>query len=788
MSASGSDIRLVPAAGAAWAGAFLGTTGAATVDTPAGAPVPFPLALVVVAAATLVAAISLGFASPGWGLRHVALASVIAMIVGTGALVAGLGRVAAQSSGPVVDAAAHRGLAEAELRVTSDPLPRSRPPGAPAWQRDGVRLSAVVVQLRRAYDARSPPSSVSTPVVVLAPLSWAEVRIGEVVVTSGRLSLPTRPGPAAAVLRTSDPPEVLARVMSPFVVGDAPRRALRDSVAGYDDASAGLLPSLVVGDESLLTPQVREELRVTGLAHLTAVSGANVAIILGAVLLAGRWVGVRGRGLTILGVVAIVGFVLLARPEPSVVRASVMGAVVVLGLASGRRRRGVAPLALAVTVLLMADPWLARSLGFALSAAATAAIVVLARPWARAAATWLPRPVAGALAVPLAAQLACTPLLVGMSGEVSLSAVPANVLAAPAVAPATVLGVVAAAVGLVSPWAAHVVAGAAMVPSTWIVVVAQRAAALPGTSVAWGWGVPAAVVASLALVLLAPSVLRSAVASAVVAACVLLVLVRPVAGWPPEGWVVAACDVGQGDALVLRTGPDEAVVVDAGPDPPVIDRCLRELGVRRVPMLVVTHLHADHVGGVDGVSQGRTVSAVLVTVLDEPAEQALMLADWSERVGVVLTRAAPGMTGRLGWVHWSVLWPQRVIRGQGSSPNQASVVLRVEVKGVSVLLTGDIETAAQRALLAGHGSHLDVDVLKVPHHGSADQYPEFLAATHPAVALVTVGAENDYGHPDPAVLDTLRSRGAVVARTDQDGDLALAPGDDGVRLYRRGGA
>ena len=189
--------------------------------------------------------------------------------------------------------------------------------------------------------------------------------------------------------------------------------------------------------------------------------------------------GVRARLLQFVGLTAVAVFVLMARPEPSVVRASAMGVVVVLGLVSGRSGRGLAPLALGIPVLLLLDPWLARSVGFALSCAATAAIVVLARPWASIAGAWMPPPVAAALAVPLAAQLACTPLLAGMSGDLSLSAVPANLLAAPAVPVATVLGIATALVGLLIPPVAHLLAGLAILPTGWIVAVADRAADLP---------------------------------------------------------------------------------------------------------------------------------------------------------------------------------------------------------------------------------------------------------------------------------------------------------------------
>ena len=780
------DVRLLPAAVSAWVGALLGTAGAPTAADAVGARPGFP-AVAVVALVVLASAGTSGLV--GWWQaaprRYVVLLAAMAVVVGVGAALSGQGRVVALTAGPVVDLAADRATVAAQLRVTGDPLPRSRPAGAPMWQGDQVRLTASLQQVGRANE-RSPPVRVDTPVVVLAPQSWAELRVGDLVGASGRLRLPSRPGGVAALLDVRDDPVVLGRGVSLLAVGDAPRHALRESVRGFAAAPAGLLPSLVVGDETLLTDQTRENLRVTGLAHLTAVSGANVAIVLGAVLLAARWVGVRARLLPLVGLAAVALFVLMARPEPSVVRASAMGVVVVLGLVSGRSGRGLAPLALAVPVLLLADPWLARSVGFALSCAATAAIVVLTRPWASIAGAWMPPPLAAALAVPLAAQLACTPLLVGMSGDLSLSAVPANLLAAPAVPVATVLGIAAALVGLVVPPVAHLLAGLAILPTGWIVAVADRGADLPGTSVAWTGGVALALVVSAAGIAVMPTVLRSPVASLAICAALGALLLRPGDGWPPPDWALVACDIGQGDAVVLRADTDAAVVVDVGPDPAALDSCLDGLGVREVPLLVITHFHADHVAGVAGLDD-REVGDVLVTVLDEPPEQAAALRAWASDHGVPVRRAVPQQSGRAGRTAWEVLWPQRVIRGVGSTPNQASVVMRAEVDGMSVLLTGDIEPAAQRALVNTPGLPLDVDVLKVPHHGSDDQHPEFLTATTPAVALVTVGLDNTYGHPGARTLEHLSSLGAVVARTDEDGHVALVVVDAStVSVVRRG--
>jgi competence protein ComEC len=257
--------------------------------------------------------------------------------------------------------------------------------------------------------------------------------------------------------------------------------------------------------------------------------------------------------------------------------------------------------------------------------------------------------------------------------------------------------------------------------------------------------------------------------------------------WPPSGWQVVMCDVGQGDATVLATAPGEAVVVDVGPDPVALDRCLRRLGVVRVPILVLTHFHADHVEGLPGLLRGRAVGTVLVSPLEDPPGETGRVLRRLRDAGVVVRVAAPGDRWRIGRAALRVLWPSRLIRGEGSDPNNASVVLRADVAGTSVLLCGDLETAAQEAVLAS-GQLGPVDVVKVPHHGSAKQAPGWAAATHPRVALIGVGAGNDYGHPAARTVADYRAVGALVGRTDLDGDLAVVRLDDpdALGLVRRG--
>lgn len=294
-----------------------------------------------------------------------------------------------------------------------------------------------------------------------------------------------------------------------------------------------------------------------------------------------------------------------------------------------------------------------------------------------------------------------------------------------------------------------------------------------------------------------------------IAAALLFIRSQTVA-WPPPDWIFAACDVGQGDALALAVGPAEAVVVDTGPDPAKADHCLTLLGVRKVPLLVLTHFHADHIDGVPGVLKGRAVAEIETTNDRDPPKGASEVAAWASAASVPTSVAAAGEHRRFGPVSWDVLWPDPAAespttpptlptpsdpvhksrrrgrhqpraspRGggeEGSGPNNSSVVLQVTVATrdgpVRLLLTGDIEPPSQAAILAAHPD-LAADVLKVPHHGSAHQDPDLFAAVHPRVAVISVGKGNTYGHPAPRTVALASGAGARVFRTDDDGQVVV---------------
>ncbi|NBH07344.1 ComEC/Rec2 family competence protein, partial [Amycolatopsis sp. SID8362] len=289
------------------------------------------------------------------------------------------------------------------------------------------------------------------------------------------------------------------------------RAGLHDLCQALPDEPAGLLPGLVLGDTSGLSPRVEQEFVTAGLAHLTAVSGGNLAVACGAVLLLLRLLRLGPRLSAVAAGTCLAGFLVLVGPEPSVLRAGVMAAVALLALALGRRGSALPALAFAVCVLVVVDPAMATDFGFALSVFATAGLVLLAPRWAGGLVRrGVPPGFAEGLAIPLAAFLVTAPVLAGMAGSVSLVSVLTNVLAAPVVAPATVLGVLATVTGPWWPGGGKFLVHLADPEARWLITVARHGARAPGAVIGWpgGWwgGLLAAVV--LGLLVLAARVRR----------------------------------------------------------------------------------------------------------------------------------------------------------------------------------------------------------------------------------------------------------------------------------------
>ncbi|MFE7614943.1 ComEC/Rec2 family competence protein [Streptomyces sp. NPDC057496] len=848
------DLRLVPPALAAWGGAALALSAPGT-WTVAGVLLCVGAAMVLLAVSGLSATRALrggrrpdstgahadtapcgrtagagGEAPEGRdAVRDRRRSSVTATATAAALLCAAAGAASAGLHGADVRQGPVRTLAqrfvriEADVTITSDA--RQTVPKVRGDHSTPASLLADA-EITRLTGPDGAVTRLSTPVLLIVPPGgstgqWQRLLPSTRLRVTGRLAPPLHEGErgaAALRLEGKGPPRITGPPTLPQRTAGALRDGLRRATERLEPDARALLPGLVVGDTSRVTPELREAFKAADLTHLTAVSGANLAILLvlligppGTALRAERRglaprLGISLRMTALLGGGLTLAFVIVCRPEPSVLRAAACGSITLLAIGTGRRRSLIPALAAAVLLLVLHDPWLARSYGFVLSVLATGALLTIAPRWSDALRRRgvPPRP-AEALAAAAAAQAVCAPVVVLLASRVSLVAVPCNLLAEFAVAPATVLGFAVLALAPVCMPVAELLARVAGWPAGWIATVARTGASLPGAETDWPDGAKGAVLLALLtalVVLLARRFARHPWVCSAAALLLVLAVLRPVpltrvlTGWPPPGWAFAMCDVGQGDALVLAAGSGAGVVVDAGPDPRPVDRCLRDLGVTEVPLLVLTHFHADHVRGLPGVLRGRAVGAIQTTSLDEPPDQVAFVRRTAAEAGVPLVRAVPGERRRIGPLDWRVLWPAGgagpggVPSGPGSDPvprepNDASVTLYVRTGGVSLLLLGDLEPPAQQGLLRRYPALPEADVLKVAHHGSAYQDLALLRSVRPRIALVSVGRDNPYGHPAARTVDALRAGGAAVLRTDTDGAIAVVGAGAGLRAVGR---
>lgn len=754
------DLRAPLLAAAAWAGGWIGTAG--QIGWALGA-----------------AGVAVALAAIGGRRRRVVTAVAVMLLVAVGVSTA---RSWGGGHGPVVQLAEQRAIIRC-VGIVGEGRHVTSTHGGPMWV---VRLRLESLNGRGTQWASGADLMVSASGERAA--LWQRVAAGTRVGTVARLGVSDDLSLSAWASATGapqviDPPGWLDGAVN------AVRAGLRQSVAGLPEGPKALVPALVVGDTSAMTPGLNEQFRVTGLTHLTAVSGANLTLMLAAMLWLAARLGVLGWWRRGVAVVGVLGFVLLCRAEPSVLRAAAMGLVGLAGLGWSGPRQGLRYLAWAMAALVMLDPWLARSVGFALSVLASAGILLWSRRWASALAGWMPLWLAEAISVPLAAQLATQPVVTAISGQVSVVGLVANLVAGPLVGPGTVLGFAAAWLSVPLPWLAFVLGWAAGGFAHMLCVVAAAGSALPGAAVSWPATVGGIAVVAAACVAMVAGMSRALTHPVVVMGAVLVLVVaglRPLnpPGWPPEGWLVVSCDVGQGDSTVIRAGPSAAIVVDAGPDPRAVDRCLDQLGIAVVPWLIFTHPHADHIAGVGGVFSGRQVDQMLLPAVNPDAPGWRQVRQAAQ--GTPVHTAEPGAVVSAGDVSVNVL-SESEAAGSGSSDgesaaeNDESMVMRIDRPGLRMLVAGDVQESGQQHAMS-RGGDLASDVLLVPHHGSARQSPVFLAATAPKVALISVGADNSYGHPAGKTLNAVAATGATIFRTDNQGAIAVSIADGNLAV------
>lgn len=514
------------------------------------------------------------------------------------------------------------------------------------------------------------------------------------------------------------------------------RTGLRNASGGGD--AGALIPGMVIGDTAKQSADFNNDMRRAGLTHLVAVSGANFAIVSAFFLWCMQFIFRKVPARLVTTAIALACFIALVRPTSSVLRAAAMAAVMLIALSTRARSDSLPALGFAIAAVVAIDPWQSRDPGFALSVLATAGLLVLAPRITVYLQRWFPQKIAVVLAIPIAALALCLPVIVALSGYISPMSIVANIVAAPFVAPITVVGFVAALISPISPTGAHLLILLVRPFASVITSIARWAAHFPVLSIRTGL---IGFLIVLLLLLLFLFFRKRAVVTIALIAIVLLWWGR----FPAGDWDVFICDIGQGDGYVINLHENRAIVIDVGPDPTTIDKCLRQLHVKTIALLILTHPHADHIVGLSGARKGRKVEA-----------------QWFGNI-------AAGSKATIGEYSIEVLWPAAV-GAKDENPNNISIAALIKSADLTLFAAGDIEPPIQERL-RGRVGH--VDIYKVAHHGSRFQDLTLMKELSPSLALISAGEGNSYGHPADSTIAALEHLHAKVLRTDRDGAIAV---------------
>jgi competence protein ComEC len=575
------------------------------------------------------------------------------------------------------------------------------------------------------------------------------------------------------------------------------RRLIDTGLRALPEPQGALLLSLLLGIDSHLPPQLYQQFSAAGMVHLMVVSGAQVGIVAGACVWAARLARLPPWPSAGLAVLAVTAFASLVGWAPSIARAVVMSAIVLAGVALGRPRDRATTLAVAALVLLAADPGVLFDIGFQLSFAATWGLLFLG-PVVRTRLLCIGRHAAEALGVTIGAQVAVAPLLAAHFQSVPVAGLVANLVVMPFIVLLVPVGFALIPLLVAAPEAAIPLLrgfGPILDAILWMgqTFGSLRWAAVPVPPVpAWTAALAMGVLGATAALL--SGTWRPGRAPAIAAGAV-VVLVAAVwlagAATPPPHLTVTMVDVGQGDAILVRSPSGRAMLIDGGGEPGTrsagwevgrmrVVPALRRAGIRRLDVVMLTHPHEDHVGGLPAVLENFPVGLVLDPGVPHASPSYARLLRLIEAGRIPYRLARLGMLVDLqAGAALRILYPPEPAPLVGGDPVHArSVVARLTHGAAAMLLTGDAEAPVERFLL-DHGAAIASGVLKVGHHGSrTSTTPAFVARVAPRVAVVSVGAGNPFGHPHPATLETLERAGVTVYRTDRHGAITLSSGGD----------
>lgn len=540
-----------------------------------------------------------------------------------------------------------------------------------------------------------------------------------------------------------------------------------------------LLPGLILGDTRFQSKLLKEDMKSSGLTHLTAVSGGNIAILIVALSFLFRKIKVNLKIQIILIFIFLLFFAFLVRTEPSVIRASLMASIVLISLLYGVFKQGINALLITICIALLLDPNLATSWGFSLSVFATFGLLIFTEPilgYLIKSFPWLNQNFLMIISVALAAQFSTMGLVAGFTGLISIWSVIANTLVSPIVPVVTILGYLGLIVSNFDPVIAIIFNLPAAVFANWIVIISHYFANQSFSTLKISNGILGFLIANLILLVIIYAIKKFQIASILIS--IMLTLLFIFTGkylffrsdWPLKNWQFAMCDVNQGDGLVIKDSLGKTIVVDVGPDGKLMSKCLNKLGIKRIDILLLTHFHLDHVEGLKDVLRNHEIKMVFTSWIKEPYEESIRVEQILRNHEI--NNLISGQKINIGKIKLTCLWPTSNKMEIESVANNSSLVVLVEIENASILLTGDVEPPAQE-VIRSMWNKLQVDVIKIPHHGSKFQdalFPEWSGAR---LALISAGVENTYGHPSKEAIELYKKSKMKVLSSSSSGSVSI---------------
>jgi len=540
-----------------------------------------------------------------------------------------------------------------------------------------------------------------------------------------------------------------------------------------------LLPGLILGDTRFQSKILKEDMKSSGLTHLTAVSGGNIAILIVALGFLLRKTKINFKIQILFIFIFLLFFAFLVRTEPSVIRASFMASIVLISVLYGVSKQGINALLITICIALLLDPNLAVSWGFILSVFATFGLLLFTEPileYLTKAFPWLNKNLLIVISVALAAQFSTMGLVAGFIGLISIWSVIANTLVSPIVPLVTILGYLGLIASNINSSLAIIFNLPASIFANWIVTISHFFAEQGLSTIKISNGVVGFLIANFILILIIYLIKKLHISMILITLILTLVFVYLSTtlffhkAWPIKNWQFVMCDVGQGDGLVIQDSTGKTMVVDVGPDGKLMTKCLKKLGVSQIDILLLTHFHLDHVAGLKEVMRNHEIKEVFTSWIKEPQEE-------SKRVEELLSPQAvnfllSGQRIQLGEIKLTCFWPTNKKMEIESVANNSSLVVLAEIDNASILLTGDIEPAAQQ-VIRNMWQKLKVDVIKIPHHGSKFQDALFPDWSGARLALISVGAENRYGHPSKEAIELYEKSKIKVLSSSLNGSVSI---------------